>query len=130
MVNTQIVKEFWKNIQEKDYKVLADKFEEGAIIDWNNQNERFNVVNFVRANKEFPGKWRLTVEKMYEIKNTVIAITLCEIVDEALEVQHSFYATSFFEFQNGKITYLSEYYSDNTPPPKWREELKLSTPIK
>lgn len=130
MANIEKVKAFWQDIECRDYESLKTKFNPSAVIDWNNQNERFNVANFITANEYYPGKWRITVEKVYEVNETVISVALCEMMDEKLHIEHSFYATSFFEFEKGVITYLSEYYSDNTPAPQWRQELKLSTPIK
>ncbi len=41
----------------------------------------------------------------------------------------SFHATSFFEFDNDKITMLNEYWGDDCKAPQWRKDKNIGRPI-
>lgn len=41
----------------------------------------------------------------------------------------SVHATSFFEFRNGKIKVLDEYWGDDGKVPQWRIEKQIGKPI-
>mgnify|MGYP000906737770 CR=1 FL=1 len=49
-------------------------FQNDAIINWNNTNERFNVEEFVRANYEYPGDWSIKVERLEFVEKLVISV--------------------------------------------------------
>lgn len=41
----------------------------------------------------------------------------------------SFHVTSFFRISQGRIVTLDECWGDDGPPPRWRQEMGLSTPM-
>lgn len=41
----------------------------------------------------------------------------------------SFQVTSFFRISQGRLVTLDECWGDDGPPPRWRQEMGLSTPM-
>ena len=41
----------------------------------------------------------------------------------------SFHVTSFFRISQGRLVTLDECWGDDGPPPRWRQEMGLSTPM-
>lgn len=41
----------------------------------------------------------------------------------------SFHVTSFFRISQGRLVTLDECWGDDDPPPRWRQEMGLSTPM-
>lgn len=91
-------------------------------------NEQFDINGFIRANTEYPGKWDITVERIEEYENCIVSVVL--VLSTLPEANISFYAVSFFEFQQDKIVLLNKYWSENTPAPQWRQNLKIAKPIR
>lgn len=121
---TGIVTSLWADMDHQNWSGLPPYFAPGASILWPNTSERFSVDGFTRANREYPGKWSISVERLEQINDLVVSVALVRLAGG----DSSFYATSFFEFDSqGRITRLTEYWSENAPPPEWRKVLNLNT---
>lgn len=116
MNNTDKVIDLWNDINDQNWNNIHTYFDQEAIINWNNTNEKFNAEEFVTANREYPGDWRIVIERLETINNLVISVVKVEPDSGDL----SFHATSFFEFLNGKIKLLNEYWGEDGNPPQWR----------
>ena len=53
---------FWKAVIAQDADKIRTFFHPHAYVNWHNTNERFSVEEFIRANCEYPGKWKGKVE--------------------------------------------------------------------
>lgn len=115
----------WSDMNIQNWDNIHIYFEKDAIINWNNTNERFNVEEFVKANSEYPGAWNIKVERLECIENLVISVVKVQLTNDDV----SFHATSFFEFNNGKIILLNEYWGDDGKAPQWRIDKQISNPI-
>jgi hypothetical protein len=111
----------WNDMGEQNWDNIHLYFEDEAIINWNNTNERFNVEEFVRANCEYPGDWSIKIERLECIENLVISVVKVHLKDNDV----SFHATSFFEFNNCKIKLLNEYWGDDGKAPQWRIDKQI-----
>ncbi len=125
MNNTDQVIALWNDINNQNWNNIHTYFDQEAIINWNNTNEKFNAAEFVTANREYPGDWRIVIERLETINNLVISVVKVEAGSGEL----SFHATSFFEFLNGKIKLLNEYWGEDGNPPQWRIDKKIGRPI-
>lgn len=127
MKSIDLIMHFWEIIDKQEWEKLKYFFEDSATVAWPNTNELFaDINNFVRANSEYPGDWRIEVERAEEIDNKVITVAKVSLKDQ----DASFYAVSFFEITNGKIKSLTEYWGDNADAPEWRRKLNLSRTLK
>lgn len=123
MENKQIVQALWQAIDRQNWQQLQAFFALQAVICWHNTNEQFTPPEFVRANSEYPGKWRITVQRLEETQTGVVSVV--HVTDSI----QSFHATSFFSFENGIITRLDEYWGDDGDAPQWRKTKKIGKPI-
>lgn len=120
-----MVSSLWGDIHAQNWGNLPSYFTQTATINWHNTNERFSVNEFVLANSRYPGDWQIRIEKLMSANQIVISVVQVLLKESGV----SFHATSFFQFENGKIQTLDEYWSEDGPPPQWRTELKIGTPI-
>ena len=120
----QLITSFWKDVANQDATALRKYFGENALINWHNTNESFSVSEYIIANCEYPETWSGQVERIEIIENIAISVTK---VWSASMIVH---ATSFFEFYNGKIIKLDEYWGDDGAAPKWRLDKNIGKKIK
>lgn len=106
-------------------KLLGDNFEAA----WPQSRETIKGPdNFIRVNSEYPGTHKIQVKNTihhldkWERIEHVVTETFIETIDPDGK-QHSLYATSFFEIQEGKIIKMREYWADTYPAPEWRKHL-------
>lgn len=116
------IKELWLNMHTQQWEKLADFFEPKAVIEWPNTNEMFNVDGFVKANADYPGKWNTVPQRIEACERGFFSVTKISQEEDGV----SFYAISFFEFKDDKITHLTEYWSENGTAPEWRKALGLN----
>jgi len=121
--NEQIVRNFWSFFDEAAFDKAAELMESTAIVRWCNTREIFKSRdNFILANKKYPGRWRIMVEKVLALEEMVISVARVEAEDHSF----SLYVTSFFAFRDGRIAEIEEYWGDNGEPPEWRMKEKLA----
>ena len=112
--NKSIVEIYWQKINKKHWDELPDFFTFDARIVWPNTAEDFEVSRFLEVNRNYPGDWTITPEKIISSFETVISVVLVS------DGKSSFHAISFFYFVAGKIAGLEEYWSEDSDPPIWR----------
>lgn len=117
---------FWKAVLAQVAEEIPQYFTEDAVINWHCTNERFTVVEFVRANCEYPGDWDGEVERICEISEGLVTVTRVFPKDHSV----SFHVTSFMTLQDDKIKQMDEYWADDGPAPQWRQEMQIGTKIK
>lgn len=115
----------WTDINNQNWNNLPRYFSDNAVINWHNTNESFSVKEFVIANSEYPGDWLINIKRLIEIDNLVISVVKVQLKGSDI----SFHATSFFQFDNGKIQLLDEYWGNDTPPPQWRIDKNIGKNI-
>ena len=121
--NEEIVTRFWGLFDEAKFDEAAMLMASDARIRWCNTKELFtNRDNFILANKNYPGRWRISIEKLVSKDEMVISVVKIDAEDHSFNL----YATSFFTLKNGEITEIEEYFGENGEPPAWRTEAKLA----
>lgn len=119
--NEKVVKRFWQLFDAAEFEEAGNLFSPNAIIRWWNTREEFKESNkFIEANRIYPGRWRISVERLECINNLVI--TVVKVVENDI----SFYATSFFTLEEERIIRIDEYWGENSEAPEWRVKASLS----
>lgn len=122
-INETVIKEFWSLFGQAQFDQAAELMHPEAIIRWCNTREIFrNRDKFIVANKMYPGRWHISLEQILSSGNVVISV----IKAECHESSASFYATSFFNFTDGLISEITEYWGENGEPQEWRVREQLS----
>lgn len=122
-LKVNVVKEYWDLFSEVKYAGTGALMHPNIIIRWPNTREAFRgMEKFISVNEQYPGKWIITIEKLFFVGETVISVVRVE----SIEQNQSVYATSFFTFEDDLIKEIVEYWSDNGEPPAWRIESGLS----
>ncbi|PRX16939.1 SnoaL-like protein [Orenia metallireducens] len=119
----KIVKKFWNCFDNGNFDETKKYLEANIIVRWPNTREIFrDRDSFVLVNKKYPGRWRIRIEKLISKGDEVVSVVKVESEDRV----QSFYATSFFSFEDGLISEITEYWGNNGEPPEWRIKEKLS----
>lgn len=121
MNNKELVVDLWNDMDKQNLDNLYLYFTNDAVINWHNTNESFDVEEFIRVNREYPGDWNIKIERLESIENLVISVVKAQLKNEDTSV----HAVSFFEFHDGKIKLLNEYWGDDGKVPQWRIDTKL-----
>ncbi len=114
----QKVKVFWEHINNADFDKLAEVMKIDANVILPNTKEIFKGCdNFIKFSKDYPGRWYASIKKLIAIENQVISAVEITSNDGI-----SLYVTSFFEFEDGMIKEITEYWGENGEVPKWRQD--------
>ena len=106
----------WQAIAAQDEEKLASFFTAGAQIVWPNTEECFDLPGYLRANCDYPGQWEGKVEKIAKDGSYSVAKVWSPEGTAAR-------AVTFYQWENGKIVQMTEYWGDIGPAPGWRREL-------
>lgn len=118
-----LVELFWQYIHDANFEGLNNVMSDEACIWLPNTKEVFKSRDkYIEFNKKYPGRWYVDLEKIYECGETVISVARIFNGERTADL----YVTSFFNINNNLIEEITEYYSDNGEPPKWRLDEKLS----
>lgn len=120
------IQEFWKAVLAQDEEEIRSYFQKDASVNWHCTNEHFTLDEYILANCRYPGQWDGVVERVETAGDRIITVARIYPKDRSM----SFHVTSFIQTENDKIVSLDEYYADDTPPPQWRQEMHIGTPIR
>ena len=120
------VEAFEAAVARQDRDALRRCFVPSAVIRWPNTNEEFGLEDYLTANCDYPGDWLGQVERLEQTESGAVAVARIWAADGSVSLR----AVSFFRFgTDGRIAELTEYYSDDGPVPRWRQELNLGRPM-
>ncbi len=103
----------WQAIADQDEERLSRFFTVDAEILWPNTGERFDLTGYLRANCDYPGQWRGAVERVMPDGSYSVARVWSPEGVTARTV-------TFYQWRNGRIVQMVEYWGDVAPPPEWR----------
>jgi len=111
----EIVARYWWLMDAADFVGAANLLSETYVCDWPQSRERIRGrANFVAVNSHYPGRWRITVQRLLaegERVATEVTLTDGERTDRAV---------SFFELRDGLIAHEVDYWPDPYDAPGWR----------
>jgi limonene-1,2-epoxide hydrolase len=116
-IKAKTVRKFWQIFDEARYDDVADLLHPDCNVYWPNTRELFRgSQKLIDVNKRYPGRWHIDIVDVVAQDDLVVSVVRVY----SHESKHSFYATSFFKFENGLIAEITEYWGDITEPPAWR----------
>ncbi|MCL5260817.1 MAG: hypothetical protein M1561_03945 [Gammaproteobacteria bacterium] len=121
MKHIQLVKKYWEYFKQKDYTKACDLLDHNVTILWPNTSESFNRSEFISINKNYPGSWVITIEKLIPINRNEV-VTIAKIKSKK-DIRIEAKAVSFFKIRRNAIIALTEYWGDIAKPPRWRKKL-------
>lgn len=115
--NAEVVKKFWRIFDEARFDDVAQLLKLDCNVYWPNTRELFKGRDkLIDVNKRYPGRWYIDVVDIVAQEDTVVSVVRVYSKEE----KRSFYATSFFKFEDGMISEITEYWGDITEAPAWR----------
>lgn len=115
------VQALWEAIGAQRWMDMPAFFTEDAMIRWPNTRERFTVLDYVRANSDYPGDWAVRLCRLDAIDDSVISLVQ---ITEAKGTA-SLHVISYCSFDEEKIARMDEYFSEDGEPPSWRTEQNI-----
>lgn len=112
------IRALWQAAIEKDEERLAGFFTPDAQILWPNTGEQFDLTGYLRANCGYPGQWSGTVEEI-ALDGSYSVAKVWPLEGGASR------AVTFYQWRDGKIERMVEYWGDVGPAPEWRRGLAL-----
>lgn len=134
MNEIETVKNLWSLFDERKFVETKPLFHENLEVHWITSKEVFTGADiFIAVNEEYPGSWRTIPVKIAKYgsgtadgnaeSNENKVFSLVHVF--AVERTEEFYVTSFFEFKDGLIKRIEEYWSTVENPPEWREKYRI-----
>ena len=112
MTPEDTVRALWRAFDEGRFADARPLLTGDFTADWPQTRELIRGPdNFIALNQAYPGRWRCRVENLLREGGRVVS--LVEISDGA----HRLWATSWFEFEGGKIARAVEFFADAMEPP-------------
>jgi predicted SnoaL-like aldol condensation-catalyzing enzyme len=123
--HAEVVREFWKIFDAAQYDGIAQFMHPDCNVYWPNTRELLRGrQKLIDVNKRYPGRWRIDIVDIISAADLVISVVRVY----SNETKQSFFATSFFKFEEGIISQITEYWGENSEPPPWRIAQGLSLP--
>lgn len=116
----------WRAVLDQDAEAMRSFLHPSAVIRWHCTNECFSAEEFIRTNCEYPGSWDGQIERTETMGDLII--TAVRVFPK--DASASFHCVSFMRLHEGKIIALDEYWSDDGPPPQWRQNMHIGTKIR
>ncbi|HEY1324132.1 MAG TPA: nuclear transport factor 2 family protein [Streptosporangiaceae bacterium] len=110
---TEILREMWARIDARDWDGLGGLLDPGLVVQYTQTGETFDSAGFVRVNREYPGRWYVTVEDV--VGDGERAVCRARVTDG----QQTYHVASFAIVRGGRITDMVEVWSESgqEPPP-------------
>lgn len=106
-----LMHELWERIDAADWEGLARLLGPDFRAEYVHTGERFDRDAFVRLNREYPGRWRATVEEM--LRDGPCAVTRARVSDG----DTTYFVASFGEEKDGHLVRLVEVWADGDDRP-------------
>ena len=117
---------FWQDVISQNREKLPAHFREDAVIRWPCTNEQFTAAEYIRANCEYPGRWRGEIERCEAYGDTVVLAG--RVFPEGGGA--SFHVVSLIRLRDSLIREMDEYWADDGEAPAWRRAMKIGKPIR
>lgn len=117
IMNKEIVNKLWKFFDKRQFAEVAPLLADDFVCIWPQSKELIRGAdNFIALNENYPGEWSINCKRV--VDDGVQAVSEVELNYDGQVI----YATSFFEFMDGRITKMTEHWSDPYEAPEWRSK--------
>ncbi len=112
-----VIKEFWRLFNERKFEAAKELLHKDFVGNWKATGEIFeNRTTFIEVNSVYPGNWKADLTKLETTETGVVSVTYLYFEDTA----DKYFATTFYEFQDGLISKIEEYWATCEDAPEWR----------
>jgi hypothetical protein len=108
---SQVLTAMWARIDAQQWDRLTELLDPGLQVHYVHTGELLDFNGFLRANRDYPGRWRTAVEEL--VGNGSRAVSRTRIYDD----ESVFYVASFVTTAGGRITAMTEVWTDTGQPP-------------
>lgn len=108
----QLVERYWEVMNTNDYTAVGALFHDEFTLDWPQSGERIRGrANFaaINANYPLPGPWRFTIQRLLTDEREAATVV------SVAAPQFNGPVVTFFEFRDGLIYRMQEYWPDSFP---------------
>jgi hypothetical protein len=106
-----VLAQLWARIGARQWDRIAELLDPGVTVRYVHTGEVLDADGFVRANSDYPGQWRVAVEEI--VGDGERAVALARVYDD----EQTFYVASFASTAGGRITAMTEVWTDTGQPP-------------
>ncbi len=109
--NKAAVDRLWRAFDARDFERAGDELHDEFVAEWPHSGERIRGrENFIAVNRDHPDPWLSIDVRKLVAEGELVASEVAVPV----EGSHPAYAASFFEFRDGKIVRLTEYWVEGS----------------
>ncbi|PKL23389.1 MAG: hypothetical protein CVV47_15640 [Spirochaetae bacterium HGW-Spirochaetae-3] len=119
----RVVTRFWECVSNAEFEKLELHMTPHAKVYLPNTREVIlGRADYILFNRSYPGRWYAEIERTCERDGLVITTAKVRSGDSSM----SFYVTSYFAFEDDRISEIAEYWGENSEPPAWRRNGALT----
>ena len=123
-MNRELVLALWDAFDRFEFEAVADLLHDDFVCIWTQSGELIRGRdNFIAVNKHYPGRWRIQVHRLVDGGDVIVT----EI--HAVDGDDANPAISFFEFTDGKIIKIREFWPDVMDAQSWRAQWVERLPV-
>lgn len=112
-----VVEGLWQAMNDGDFKVAADFYDDSATQEWPQSGERIvSKANIMAINENYPGMPKATVRRVLGSGDVWISEVSLDYSGDRYE------SVSIFEIRNGKIVKETDYFAAPFEAPQWRAQ--------
>ncbi len=115
----QVVEQLWARFDAGDFDV-GDLLHDEFICEWPQSGESIRGRdNYVAVNAHYPRRVRIELRRVLAAGDTVVSEIVATDAADPTRIDR---AVSFFDFRDGKIIHLREFWPDPFEPEAWRAQ--------
>lgn len=124
--NRAAVERLWRAFDEREFDRAGDELHDDFVADWPHSGERIRGrANFVAVNRDHPDPWISVELRRIVAEGDLVATEVAVPVAGAA----TNYAASFFEFRDGKIARVVEYWVEERSQVPYESRRDVSEPL-
>lgn len=106
----------WAAIRRRDWEAVSACLDENLVVEWPHSGECFaGGATFVAFNRAYPGDWRMSPARVAALSpERAVAELKVDLPPDRWSV------VCFADAREGRITHLTEYWTQHGDPPEWR----------
>ncbi len=105
-----VLRRLFERLDAQDWDGFADLLDPDLQVEWPHTGERFDREGMVRVNREYPGRWRITVEEVLGAGDRAVARARVTDGSEAAVT------AAFARVRDGRVVHLVEVWADAGGP--------------
>jgi hypothetical protein len=104
------LRQLWATLADREWDAIAELLDPAVEVRYVHTGEVLDRAGFVAANRNYPGRWRVTVQDVVADGDKAVTLTRLDNGTETM------YVASFATTRRGLITSLIEVWADAEQP--------------